>query len=84
MISTINMEKAGILMLQWIFTLPNTFLPRKYRVGYVPRLLFNVNYSGFEASRDGILDACNPTAFKTFEGDGSEYQWFPAQSTPPY
>ena len=49
-------------MLQWIPTLPNTFLPRKYRVGYVPRLLFNVNYSGFEKSGNGIQDADNPTA----------------------
>src|SRR6218665_3817217 len=43
MTSTINAEKAGISMLQWILTLPDTFLPRKCLVGYVPRLLSNVN-----------------------------------------
>ena len=43
-------------------------------------MLSNVNYSIFKARGNGVLQ----TAFKAFKGDGSEYQWYPAQSTAPY
>jgi len=77
MISMDNAERAGISLLQWIPTSPDRFHPRKCPVGYIPRLMSHVNYCGFEASGNGVLQ----TAFK---GDGSEYQWHPARSTAPY
>jgi len=65
MISMNHTNRAGISMLQWIPTLPDRFHLSKCPVGYIPRLLSNVNYSGFEARGNGVLQ----TAFKAFKGD---------------
>ena len=77
MITVNHTNRAGISLLQWISTFPDRFRSSKCPVGYIPRLMSHVNYCGFEASGNGVLQ----TAFK---GDGSEYQWHPARSTAPY
>src|SRR6218665_3443529 len=70
MILTDNTEHAGILMVQWIPTLPDRFYPRKFHVGYIPRLLSNANYCEFAAlASPSTLDQ---PGFKAFKGDGSE------------
>src|SRR6218665_2622548 len=91
-ISMDNAVHAGISMLRWIPTLPEIFHPRKCLVGYVPRLVSNVNYSGFEAYaslsprfvQESPFATTVQSGFKAFKGDGSEFQWQPNRDIPPY
>src|SRR6218665_50419 len=68
MISMNHTDRAGMSLLQWIPTLRDRFNSTQCPLGYIPRLLSNVNYSGFEALGNGVLQ----TEFKAFKGDGSE------------
>ena len=79
-----NAEKAEICTLRWIPTLPDRFHPRRCPVGYMPRLMSNVNYCGFDAAASTLIPTSGQLGFKAFRGDGSEHQWAPLQTTPPY
>src|SRR6218665_319367 len=59
-----NAEKAGICTLRWIPTLPDRFHPRKCPVGYIPRLMSNVNYCGFETPASTLIPTSGQSGFK--------------------
>src|SRR6218665_319316 len=72
---------------------PIYFFQGSLFVGYVPRLVSNASYSGFEAyasvgpvprleQKPHIVSAIQP-GFKAFKGDGSEFLW-QAKDSPPY